>query len=80
MTEDAAQFYAAELVLALEYLHSFNIIFRDLKPENVLITGEGHLRVSDFGLAVNQKPTGSAELDSAEQGRKASVCGTPEYM
>ena len=44
-------FYASELVLALEYLHSLSIVYRDLKPENLLIDQEGHLKITDFGFA-----------------------------
>jgi len=72
--EDTARFYAAELVLALEFLHSINIIHRDLKPENILIDGKGHIKVTDFGLA---KEFSSSE--SSDDGTR-TVCGTYEYM
>ena len=49
--EERACFYAAELVLALEYLHKSGTIYRDLKPENILIDSEGHIRLTDFGLS-----------------------------
>lgn len=45
------QFYAAEMLLALEYMHSVGIIYRDLKPENVLIDHQGHIKIIDFGLS-----------------------------
>jgi len=46
-----ANFYACEIVLALEYLHSHNIVYRDLKPENLLLDKDGHLKITDFGFA-----------------------------
>jgi serine/threonine kinase 38 len=50
LTESEAQFYMAEMILALESLHKMNYIHRDLKPDNILIGREGHLKLSDFGL------------------------------
>ncbi|EAN77049.1 protein kinase A catalytic subunit isoform 2 [Trypanosoma brucei brucei TREU927] len=65
---DVAKFYHAELVLAFEYLHSKDIIYRDLKPENLLLDGKGHVKVTDFGFA--KKVTD----------RTYTLCGTPEYL
>ncbi|GFZ12775.1 AGC kinase 1.7 [Actinidia rufa] len=51
-TEEAARFYASEVLLALEYLHMLGIVYRDLKPENVLVREEGHIMLSDFDLSI----------------------------
>ncbi|KAI5055741.1 hypothetical protein GOP47_0029262 [Adiantum capillus-veneris] len=51
-TEMAAKFYAAEVLLALEYLHMMGVIYRDLKPENVLVREDGHIMLSDFDLSL----------------------------
>lgn len=51
LPEDAARFYAAEVVAALEYLHLMGFIYRDLKPENILLHHSGHIMLSDFDLA-----------------------------
>ncbi|RUS25445.1 camp-dependent protein kinase catalytic subunit, partial [Jimgerdemannia flammicorona] len=50
-TNDITRFYASEIVLAIEYLHSKDIIYRDLKPENLLLDSRGHIKITDFGFA-----------------------------
>ena len=50
-TEDRARYYIAEILLALEYVHGNSIIYRDLKPENVLLDEDGHVCITDFGLS-----------------------------
>jgi len=49
--QDAAKFYAANILLALQHLHGLNILYRDLKPENVLVDKEGYIKLTDFGLS-----------------------------
>ncbi|XP_071728737.1 serine/threonine-protein kinase RHS3-like [Rutidosis leptorrhynchoides] len=51
-TEEATRFFASEILLALEYLHMLGIVYRDLKPENVLVRDEGHIMLSDFDLSL----------------------------
>lgn len=68
--EDRAKFYIAELILALENLHDNDIVYRDLKPENVLLDANGHVALCDFGLS-KANPAG---------GRTNTFCGTTEYL
>ncbi|XP_020263369.1 serine/threonine-protein kinase D6PKL2-like, partial [Asparagus officinalis] len=67
-SEYAARFYAAEVLLALEYLHMLGVVYRDLKPENVLVRDDGHIMLSDFDLslrcAVSPTLIKSSSLDS----------------
>ncbi|XP_014224856.1 ribosomal protein S6 kinase beta-1-like [Trichogramma pretiosum] len=69
--EHQASFFAAEIILALEYLHSNGIIYRDLKPENVLFDEYGHIKLTDFGLC-KEKILNDAVTHT--------FCGTIEYM
>ena len=70
-TEDEAKFYASEIVLGLEHLHKNGIIYRDLKPENVLIAEDGHIKLTDFGLSKTGVMGNSQSF---------TFCGTPEYL
>mmetsp|Transcript_28383 Transcript_28383/g.74548 ORF Transcript_28383/g.74548 Transcript_28383/m.74548 type:complete len:355 (+) Transcript_28383:21-1085(+) len=67
-SESQSRFYGAQIVLALEYLQNLNIIYRDLKPENLLFDVRGYLRITDFGFA------------KVVEGRTWTLCGTPEYL
>ncbi|XP_077211854.1 serine/threonine-protein kinase D6PKL2-like [Tasmannia lanceolata] len=51
-SEQAARFYASEVLLALEYLHMMGVVYRDLKPENVLVREDGHIMLTDFDLSL----------------------------
>jgi serine/threonine protein kinase len=69
--EARASFYIAEIVLGLEYLHSNGVLYRDLKPENILLTEEGHVCMTDFGIA---------KEGMFQNQRTSTLCGTPEYL
>ncbi|XP_065908998.1 cAMP-dependent protein kinase catalytic subunit beta-like [Dysidea avara] len=68
LDEDHARFYISQMVLAVEYLHSNNIAYRDFKLENILLDHIGYCKLTDFGYA--KKFTG----------RTWTLCGTPEYV
>ena len=69
--EEWSRFYLAEIALALGYLHENNVIYRDLKPENVLLAHDGHVKLTDFGLC-------KENITSSEYA--LTLCGTIEYM
>jgi serine/threonine protein kinase len=69
--ENEAKFFIAEVVLAIDYIHSLDVIYRDMKPENILIDGDGHIKLADFGLAKE----GIEDKMTAK-----SFCGSPAYL
>ena len=71
LNEDVAKIYVSEILLALETLHRNNIIYRDLKPENVVLDSEGHAMLTDFGLS--KKGVQEGVLNK-------SFCGSPAYL
>jgi protein kinase A len=58
MPEDMAKFYFLQVLYGIEYLHSQSIVYRDLKPENVLIDADGNCKIVDFGLSKQLPPRG----------------------
>ncbi|EFR03200.1 AGC/PKC protein kinase [Nannizzia gypsea CBS 118893] len=66
-----AQFYAAEVCLALKYFHENGVIYRDLKLDNILLSLDGHLKIADYGLCKEEMWYGSTT---------STFCGTPEFM
>ena len=70
LSEDDARFYAGCVIIAFEYLQEKHLVYRDLKPENLLIDHNGYVKVTDFGFAKRLKP-----------GNKTyKMCGTPDYL
>ncbi|XP_058877933.1 serine/threonine-protein kinase MRCK alpha-like, partial [Acipenser ruthenus] len=72
LPEDMARFYIAEMVLAIHSVHQRNYVHRDIKPDNVLIDMNGHIRLADFGSCLKLRSDGTVESSVA--------VGTPDYI
>uniref|UniRef100_A0A671QQF1 non-specific serine/threonine protein kinase n=1 Tax=Sinocyclocheilus anshuiensis TaxID=1608454 RepID=A0A671QQF1_9TELE len=70
--EEWARFYTAEVVLALDAIHSLGFIHRDIKPDNMLLDCNGHLKLADFGTCMKMDSSGMVRCDTA--------VGTPDYI
>jgi len=68
LPNESTMIYTGEIVLAFQYLQSIHIVYRDLKPENLLIDTDGHMKITDFGFA------------KVVEDRTWTLCGTPEYL
>ena len=67
--EKTARFFAGNVILAIEYLHTKGIVYRDLKPENLVLDANGYLKLTDYGFAKHVGPQ-----------RTFTICGTPDYQ
>ena len=70
LNENIAKFYIAEVLIALDYIHSQNYIYRDLKPENIRVRSNGHVCLVDFGFSKEIPP----------DGKLWTLKGTPDYL
>ena len=69
--DEKTSFYIAELILALDFLHKNKVIYRDIKPENILLDVEGHIKLTDFGLS---------RMCCSKNEKVFTICGTPFYI
>ncbi|PVU99333.1 hypothetical protein BB559_000808 [Furculomyces boomerangus] len=70
-SERRAKFYACEVLLGLEYFHKNNIVYRDLKLDNIMLGADGHIKIADYGLCKENMGYGATTH---------TFCGTPEFM
>lgn len=92
--ENIVRQYTAEIVLALEYIHSLKIVHRDLKPDNILIGNDGHIKLTDFGLSeiglyqsdfflddiIQDKDNKSPNTPLQQEEDNLEIFGTPDYL
>ena len=71
ISQESIKYYIAEIILGLEHIHNLDILYRDLKPANILIDSDGHLKLADFGLARNF---------SSEDSIVSTLVGSPGYI
>jgi serine/threonine-protein kinase MRCK len=72
LPEDMARFYIAEMVLAISSIHDLRYVHRDIKPDNVLLDANGHIRLADFGSCLKLFEDGTVQSNVA--------VGTPDYI
>ena len=72
LEERLAKFYVAQIILVLEHLHKMGIVYRDLKPENVLVDDKGYIKLGDFGFSKN--------LKNLKNEQTFTFCGTPGFV
>lgn len=72
LPEDMARFYIAEMVLAIDSIHKLGYVHRDIKPDNVLLDANGHIRLADFGSCLKLNDDGMVQSNVA--------VGTPDYI
>lgn len=72
LPEEMTKFYIAEMIIAISSVHNLNYIHRDIKPDNIVLDANGHIRLADFGSCLKLGPNGNVQSNVA--------VGTPDYI